>query len=143
MSETPVPEREYRARRERLAGRLEQAGIDLVFVPPSSDLDYLTGLERDLPSFGQSSYAHGWVTGAFIAPGREPLYVLPRMFVTFHLWGREPGELVNRLRDRRRAGALPPCAGVARAGQAHRHLGADVGRIRPRTASRRAERRWS
>ena len=64
-------------------------------MPPSSDLEYLTGLERDLPSFGQSSYAHGWVTGAFIAPAREPLYVLPRMFVAFHLWGREPGELVT------------------------------------------------
>jgi Xaa-Pro aminopeptidase len=95
MSETSLPESEYRARRERLAGRLEQEGIDLVFVPPSSDLEYLTGLERDLPSFGQSSYAHGWVTGAFIVPGREPLYVLPRMFVAFHLWGREPGELVT------------------------------------------------
>jgi Xaa-Pro aminopeptidase len=90
-----LPESEYQARRERLAERLEQEGIDLVFVPPSSDLEYLTGLQRDLPSFGQSSYAHGWVTGAFIAPGREPLYVLPRMFVAFHLWGREPGELVT------------------------------------------------
>jgi Xaa-Pro aminopeptidase len=95
MNDAPLPESEYQARRERLAERMEQGGIDLVFVPPSSDLEYLTGLERDLPSFGQSSYAHGWVTGAFIAPGREPLYVLPRMFVAFHLWGREPGNLVT------------------------------------------------
>jgi len=95
MNDAPLPESEYQARRERLAERMEQDGIDLVFVPPSSDLEYLTGLERDLPSFGQSSYAHGWVTGAFIAPGREPLYVLPRMFVAFHLWGREPGNLVT------------------------------------------------
>jgi Xaa-Pro aminopeptidase len=95
MNDDAIPESEYQARRERLAERLETAGIDLVFVPPSSDLEYLTGLERDLPSFGQSSYAHGWVTGAFIAPGREPLYVLPRMFVAFHLWGREPGDLVT------------------------------------------------
>jgi Xaa-Pro aminopeptidase len=95
MNDAPLPESEYLARRERLAERMEQDGIDLVFVPPSSDLEYLTGLERDLPSFGQSSYAHGWVTGAFIAPGREPLYVLPRMFVAFHLWGREPGNLVT------------------------------------------------
>jgi Xaa-Pro aminopeptidase len=95
MTEAPLPESEYRGRRERLAERLEQAGIDLLFVPPSSDLEYLTGLERDLPSFGQSSYAHGWVTGALIAPGREPVYLLPRMFVLFHLWGRDPGELVT------------------------------------------------
>ncbi len=95
MNDAPLPESEYEARRERLAERMADEGIDLVFVPPSSDLEYLTGLERDLPSFGQSSYAHGWVAGAFIAPGREPLYVLPRMFVAFHLWGREPGELVT------------------------------------------------
>ena len=36
------------------------------------------------------AYAHGWVTGAFLAPGREPVYVLPRMFVRFHLDGRPP-----------------------------------------------------
>jgi len=95
VNDAPLPETEYQSRRERLAERMEAAGLDAVFIPPSSDLEYLTGLERDLPSFGQSSYAHGWVTGAFIAPGREPLYVLPRMFVAFHLWGREPGELVT------------------------------------------------
>jgi Xaa-Pro aminopeptidase len=32
--------------------------------------------------------------GAFLAPGREPLYVLPRMVVLFHLDGRQPGETV-------------------------------------------------
>jgi Xaa-Pro aminopeptidase len=35
------------------------------------------------------------VTGAFIVPGREPLYVLPRMFVLFHLWGNEPDDLIT------------------------------------------------
>ena len=40
-------------------------------------------------------YAHGWVTGALIAPDRDPVYVLPRMYVTFHLWGREIGDLVT------------------------------------------------
>ena len=59
-------------------------------MPPSADLEYLTGIERDLPTFGNISYAHGWVTGAFLAPGREPVYVLPRMFVRFHLEGRPP-----------------------------------------------------
>jgi Xaa-Pro dipeptidase len=90
-----LPETEYAARREKLAERMQEHGIDALFVPPSSDLEYLTGLERDLPSFGQSSYAHGWVTGAFIVPGREPLYVLPRMFVLFHLWGNEPDDLIT------------------------------------------------
>jgi Xaa-Pro aminopeptidase len=90
VSEAHLPESEYVQRRERLAQRLEAQGIDALFVPHSSDLEYLTGIERDVPSFGQASYAHGWVLGAFIAPGTEPLYVLPRMFVAFHLWGNAP-----------------------------------------------------
>ena len=81
---------EYAGRRERLRGLLEERGLDAIFVPPSSDLEYLTGLERDLPSFGNLSYAHGWVAGAFLAPGREPLFVLPRMVVDFHLDGKPP-----------------------------------------------------
>ena len=90
-----LTEAEYAARRERLVERMDAAGIDALFLPPSSDLEYLTGLERDLPSFGQTSYAHGWVTGAFIVPAQEPLYVLPRMFVAFHLWGEEPNRLIT------------------------------------------------
>ena len=85
-----IEREEYAERRERLSALLEQRGIDALFVPPSSDLEYLTGLERDLPSFGHLSYAHGWVAGAFVAPGREPLFVLPRMVVDFHLGGKPP-----------------------------------------------------
>jgi Xaa-Pro aminopeptidase len=130
VSDPVLPESEYRSRRDRLGERLAEAGIDLLFVPPSSDLEYLTGLERDLPSFGQSSYAHGWVTGAFIAPGREPLYVLPRMFVAFHLWGREPGALVtvNEADDGRRLfrDALGTLGKVSRIGIAARTWGETV-----------------
>ena len=86
----PISSQEYADRRERLAAHLEERGLDAIFLPPSADLEYLTGLERDLPSFGNLSYAHGWVAGAFLRPGREPLFVLPRMVVDFHLDGRPP-----------------------------------------------------
>jgi Xaa-Pro aminopeptidase len=85
-----ISKEEHAERRERLGGLLEQRGVDALFVPPSSDLEYLTGIERDLPSFGNLSYAHGWVAGAFVVPGREPLFVLPRMVVAFHLDGKAP-----------------------------------------------------
>jgi Xaa-Pro aminopeptidase len=86
---------EYARRRERLGELLARRGLDALFVPPGSDLEYLTGIERDLPTFGNISYAHGWVTGAFLAPGREPVYVLPRMFARFHLGGDlPPGTIV-------------------------------------------------
>ena len=102
-------------RRERLAALLEGAGVDAVFLPPSADLEYLTGLERDIPPFGEISYAHGWVAGAFLAPGREPAFVLPRMVVDFHLGGVPPeGAVVVRETDHgerlfyEAAGALGP-----------------------------------
>jgi Xaa-Pro aminopeptidase len=85
-----ISKEEYAERRDRLGAVLEERGIDALFVPPSSDLEYLTGIERDLPSFGNISYAHGWVAGAFLSPGREPLFVLPRMVVAFHLDGKPP-----------------------------------------------------
>ena len=81
---------EYAERRDRLAALLEERELDALFVAPSADLEYLTGIERDLPTFGNISYAHGWTTGALLAPGRDPVYVLPRMFVAFHLDGKKP-----------------------------------------------------
>jgi Xaa-Pro aminopeptidase len=85
---------DYAERRRRLAEKMEAEGVDLLFLAPSSDLEYLTGVERQIPTFGQTSYAHGWVAGAFFRPGADPVFVLPRMVVAFEL-GREPeGELV-------------------------------------------------
>ena len=49
-----LPATEHAARQAKLWEALEREGIDALFVPPSSDLEYLTGLERDLPSFGQT-----------------------------------------------------------------------------------------
>ncbi len=66
----------------------------LSFSAPSADLEYLTGVERHVPSFGEASYAHGWVTGAFFRPGAEPIFVLPRMFAAFDLREQPEGELV-------------------------------------------------
>ncbi|MEP6976436.1 MAG: Xaa-Pro peptidase family protein [Thermoleophilia bacterium] len=95
---------EYTARRDRLGDLLETRGIEAMFVPPSSDLEYMTGIERDIPPFGNISYAHGWVAGAFVGPGREPLFVLPRMVVDFHLGGVPPdGAIVVREDDDGRA----------------------------------------
>ncbi|HUQ21382.1 MAG TPA: Xaa-Pro peptidase family protein [Gaiellaceae bacterium] len=85
-----ISEQEYASRRDRLGALLDERGIDALFVAPSSDLEYLTGIQRDLPSFGNISYAHGWVAGAFLAPGQEPVFVLPRMVVDFHLDGVAP-----------------------------------------------------
>jgi Xaa-Pro aminopeptidase len=85
---------DYAARRRRLGEQLETDGIAALFLGPSADLEYLTGVERPAPSFGQPLYQHGWVTGAFFRAGAEPVFVLPRMFATFDLRERPDGEVV-------------------------------------------------
>ena len=85
---------DYRERRRRLDERMESAGVDVLFLAPSADLEYLTGVERQIPNFGEISYAHGWVTGAFFRPGADPVFVLPRMFAAFDLRDDVDGEVV-------------------------------------------------
>jgi Xaa-Pro aminopeptidase len=85
---------DYGERRRRLNEVLEQEGVDALFLGLSSDLEYLTGLERNIPTFGNVSYAHGWVGGAFFRPGKEPTFLLPRMFAEFDLPHGVPGEVV-------------------------------------------------
>lgn len=85
---------DYTARRERFYEQLEAAGVDAAFLPISSDLEYLTGVRRGIPNFGNVSYAHGWVAGCFLKPGREPAHILPRMHAEFDLDEAVGGELV-------------------------------------------------
>jgi Xaa-Pro aminopeptidase len=85
---------DYRARQRRLSEQLEHLGVDALFLAPSADLEYLTGVERQIPNFGEASYAHGWVTGAFFRPGREPVFLFPRMFAAFDLREQPAGEVI-------------------------------------------------
>ena len=85
---------DYAERRRRLGERLEAEGIAALFLAPSADLEYLTGVPRHIPNFGEVAYAHGWVTGAFFRPGAEPVFVVPRMFAAFDLRERPDAELI-------------------------------------------------
>jgi Xaa-Pro aminopeptidase len=92
---------DYQARQRTFAEHMSAASIDLVFLPVSADLEYLTGFQRRVLTFGNVEYAHSWVTGCFLAPGREPVFVLPRMVREFDLPAGSVGEvaLVNELND--------------------------------------------
>jgi Xaa-Pro aminopeptidase len=85
---------DYASRQRRLSERLEQAGVDALFLAPSADLEYLTGVERQIPNFGEASYAHGWVTGAFFRAGHDPVFLFPRMFAAFDLREQPVGEVI-------------------------------------------------
>lgn len=85
---------DHAERQRRLSEALRAEAIDLLFLGLSSDLEYLTGVERGIPFFGQSSYPHGWVAGGFFRPDADPVFVLPRMVVTFDLPVRPDGQIV-------------------------------------------------
>jgi len=138
---------DYGARQQRLSARLEQEGVDALFLAPSADLEYLTGVERQVPSFGEASYAHGWVTGALFRPGREPVFLFPRMFHAFDLREEPDGEVivVNETDDgtaifERVAGSVDGTGRVAVGdrvwAEATLHLGQIVGFERLRTGAR-------
>lgn len=74
---------DYGSRRQQLEDRMRELGTQLMFLPPSSDLEYLTGFKRRAPAYGNIEYAHSWVSGCLLAPGREPAFILPRMVLAF------------------------------------------------------------
>ncbi len=67
-----------RAFQERLAG-----AADLAFFPRSADLQYLTGVPRDVPNFGAVMHPGDWLEGAWLTPTEEPVLALPRMTAEF------------------------------------------------------------
>jgi len=85
---------DYANRRRRLSERMEAEGVDAIFLSPSSDLEYLTGLERQVPNFGEVSYAHDWVTGALLRRQADPVFLFPRMFATYDVPHMPEGEIV-------------------------------------------------
>ena len=85
---------DYAERQRRLSERMREEGVELLFLGLSSDLEYLSGADRGIPFFGQSSYPHGWVAGGFFRPDADPVFVLPRMVVLFDLPVRPQGEIV-------------------------------------------------
>ncbi len=52
---------------------------DFTFLPFSADLTYLTGVSRELPSFGLLIHPGDWLEGIWLAPEYEPVLMLTRM----------------------------------------------------------------
>ena len=56
---------------------------DLAFFPVSADLEYLTGVPRDIPNYGAVMHPGAWLEGAWLTPKQEPVLALPRMTAEF------------------------------------------------------------
>ena len=74
----------YQNRLQTVQQRMAELNIDLMFLPYSANLDYVTGIQREEQNFGNTMYPGDWMAGAWIAPGRAPILTLPRMQADFH-----------------------------------------------------------
>jgi Xaa-Pro dipeptidase len=75
---------DYSSRLKRVQERMAAANIDLMFLPASANLNYVTGIPREEQNFGNTMYAGDWMTGAWIVPDRAPALSVPRMTADFH-----------------------------------------------------------
>src|ERR687886_452110 len=107
---------DYNARLERVRAKMDELGVELMYLPQSANLQWLMGIKRDKPSYTYVTYPGGWLNGAFIGLNKGPILTVPRMVADFDL-GRIPGMDMRVLPDRRdrardpvrdRLPALPP-----------------------------------
>jgi Xaa-Pro aminopeptidase len=68
----------------RLRREMDKAGLELLFVGHSVDLEYLLGVDRRIHHYGASHFFGEWAVGAVIRPEGEPLLLVPRHMAEFH-----------------------------------------------------------
>lgn len=88
----------YAERLERARAKMDELGIGLLYIPPSTNLEWLLGIPRERPSFTNVVYPGGWLNGAFVGLEKGPVLAVPRMFAEFDL-GNLPGMDLRILPD--------------------------------------------
>ena len=79
--------------RKRIQAFQKQVQADLIFFPLSADLQYLTGIPRDLPNFGAVIHPGAWLEGVWMTPTHTPILTVSRM--TAELGGVNAGEFAE------------------------------------------------
>lgn len=75
----------YPQRLAAVQAQMAQQRVDLLFLNPSANLHYVTGIGREEPNFGNTIYPGEWLTGAWIPQSGAPILTLPRMLADFHM----------------------------------------------------------
>ena len=84
---------------ERIQKFQQIVEADLVFLPISSDLQYLAGVPRDIPNFGATIHPGAWLEGAWLTPKHQPILTLPRMTAEYGGLNRLKGVELRVLGD--------------------------------------------
>ncbi|HLZ26599.1 MAG TPA: Xaa-Pro peptidase family protein [Chloroflexota bacterium] len=75
----------YSARISRAREVMDRLGIDLLYLAPGANAQYLSGWRRNRPHFGNVNYPGGWIQGLFVGLTRGPVLAVPRMVADFDL----------------------------------------------------------
>ncbi|MBV9544490.1 MAG: M24 family metallopeptidase [Chloroflexi bacterium] len=76
---------DYPSRIERAREQMERLGIDLLYLAPGANAQYLSGWRRSRPHFGNVNYPGGWIQGLFLGLTTGPILAVPRMVADFDL----------------------------------------------------------
>lgn len=83
----------YHRRLTAARARMQEIGVEAMFLSPSANLEYLTGERRRRPTFAHLLWTNGWVMGAWITLDRDPLFTAPRMAADYELRNEEGWEV--------------------------------------------------
>lgn len=75
----------YSERIERARAQMEHLGIDLLYLAPGANAQYLSGWRRNRPHFGNVNYPGGWIQGLLLGLDAGPILAVPRMVADFDL----------------------------------------------------------
>jgi len=75
----------YSERIDRARAQMERLGIDLLYLAPGANAQYLSGWRRNRPHFGNVNYPGGWIQGLLLGLDTGPILAVPRMVADFDL----------------------------------------------------------
>jgi Xaa-Pro aminopeptidase len=76
---------DYADRIQRARDAMQHQGVDLLYLAPGANAQYLSGWRRNRPHFGNVNYPGGWIQGLFLGLRAGPVLVVPRMVAEFDL----------------------------------------------------------
>jgi Xaa-Pro aminopeptidase len=76
---------DFAARIEQARTRMQEQGIDLMYLTPGANTYYLSGWHRVAPTFGATHRPANFLMGMLLGLNSGPIFVVPRMFADFWL----------------------------------------------------------
>ncbi len=76
---------DYAARIAETRNRMDDLGIDTLYLSPGANAYYLTGWKRRPPTYGNIVRNGGWIEGVLLGLNGGPSFIVPRMIKDFWL----------------------------------------------------------